>query len=128
MPKKSTKNNLEPSFDDGVYLDFWSVVHFLSGVILGLIFILFNLDLRSALLASFGLAALYELWEIFMKLSEDVPNVIMDIFLVVSGTYLPFTFLARLSSNTTTLTLIILMLVQLILVRFGWKSYLARKR
>lgn len=127
MPKKSTNHVFELSFSDGIYLDFWSVVHLLSGIILGLVFVLLNISLYSSLLLSLGLAALYEIWEIFMDLSEDVQNVITDILLVVSGTYLLIVFLPNFSHSVSISILVFLILIQAVLVWVGWKSYLERQ-
>ncbi len=86
------------SLSDGRYVDWWSLVHVGSGIVLGLIFIWIGFDFVYALLAIFVLNVLWEIVEptiYFLvnsalknnrtKFRETTANQIIDIIFDVIG-------------------------------------------
>lgn len=69
----------------GKYADLWSVVHFLSGFLLGVIFFTLDYTFLSALLISTILLLLWEVFEWIAKISEPSVNVAMDIVFGLAG-------------------------------------------
>ena len=125
--EKRAKRLIEPSFRHGIYLDYWSFVHVFSGLILGLLFIIFELNIVNALVFSFILAVLYKVFEVIVRISEDIQNVIMDIVLVTFGTYLAFAYFIELSSFKMISLVFVLTLVNIILTYTGRIKYIKNK-
>lgn len=69
----------------GKYADLWSVVHFLSGFLLGAIFFAVGYTFLSALLTSTVLLFLWEIFEWMVKISEPSINVMMDMVFGLAG-------------------------------------------
>lgn len=126
--EKRAKRIIELSFNHGIYFDFWSVGHIFSGLMIGLVLLFFNFSILDALFISFVLAVLYEVFEIMIKVQEDVQNIILDIILVVLGTYLSFVYFIDLSNSEKSFVFIIVSLLNLGLNLIGWKVILNKKR
>ena len=69
----------------GKYVDMWSVVHFLSGYNLYLLFNTLGFDLLYSAVFSVILLLLWEIFEWSVKIIEASPNVIMDILIGFLG-------------------------------------------
>ena len=70
---------------EGKYLDLWSLPHFLVGIILGHIFIYFNLSLTIALIATLVIKTVWEVYEHKYVTIEAVPNKILDVIIGLIG-------------------------------------------
>ncbi len=62
-------------------IDFWSVPHFLSGVVTGLSASAFSWQPLAVFFATLGLAILWEFFEKSVKVGEDMKNVASDILM-----------------------------------------------
>jgi len=113
----------------GRYLDYWSIVHFLTGVILGAIASIATFPAVLAISIIAVLATLYEGLEILSKVAEDVENVISDIIAVTLGGALAIWLfdLFAASAQTKSLTLGLAMAVNIVLIHLGWRHYLLKK-
>ena len=69
----------------GKYLDLWSLVHFLSGFVLGGLFYWLGFDLMWAFIYSTLLLILWEVFEFFIKIIEPSVNVTLDILVGIIG-------------------------------------------
>jgi hypothetical protein len=69
----------------GTSLDTWSIVHFLSGFLLAGAFHGIGRDFSEALVLSFLLLLLWELFEWRIRVVEPSVNVVMDIVIGVLG-------------------------------------------
>lgn len=69
----------------GKYVDMWSVVHFLSGYNLYLLFNILGFDLLYSAIFSVILLLLWEVFEWSVKIIEASPNVVMDILIGFLG-------------------------------------------
>ena len=72
----------------GKYTDLWSVVHFLSGFLLGVTFFALDYTFLSALLTSTILLLLWEVFEWITKISEPSINVTMDMVFGLAGFFM----------------------------------------
>ncbi len=72
----------------GKYLDLWSVVHFLSGFVLGGFFYWLGAGFLSALIYSTALLILWEVFEFFIKIIEPSANVVVDVLVGLGGFFL----------------------------------------
>ena len=64
---------------EGKWLDLWSVVHFLSGISLGLGISFFKFGTVSSVIIVFLLLVAYEMWEAMVKIEETPQNRVMDV-------------------------------------------------
>ena len=76
-------------------IDFWSVPHFLSGVVAALFAILFSIPLQPVFFAVLALAILWEFLEMRFQLREASWNVASDIVLPLIAFPLTAAFVLR---------------------------------
>jgi hypothetical protein len=77
---------------EGKWLDLWSVVHFLSGVSVGLTFYLLPLGMLSSVIIALLAFTAYEMWEAIVGIEEMPTNRFMDV-VVGMASFLPGYFL-----------------------------------
>jgi len=115
-------------WEDGQFFDFWSFVHILSGIILGLGVLLFKLPTGWSMLAIAVGLTLYEFLEFLGRVAEVWANIITDIVIGSLGAAGVIFFLQRIVSyHSLFLILIVCILVNLALLYWGWQSFLKRK-
>ena len=106
---------------EGKWMDLWSVVHFLSGVSLGLGVYFFKFGIQSSFVIVFLLLVAYEMWEAMVKIEETPQNRFMDV--VVGMTSFSPTFLYLAPEFTRAHLVLIFGLVltgNTVLATFGW--------
>lgn len=69
----------------GRYVDLWSLVHFLSGVLLALGFYGLGFGFMAALMFSLILLIAWEVFEWAIRIIEPTPNVLIDIVIGALG-------------------------------------------
>ena len=69
----------------GRYVDLWSVVHFLSGLLIGTGLYWLGLSFLWACAAAFTLVLLWEVYEWVLGIVEVTPNVLLDIVIGIVG-------------------------------------------
>jgi len=67
------------------FLDLWSVIHFVCGLVLGSIAILFIGSFGLAFLVVFVVMTVWELYEFKTGIIEEVPNKILDVVVGLIG-------------------------------------------
>jgi hypothetical protein len=68
----------------GKYVDMWSLIHFLSGIMISGIAFLF-LQPFSSFVFVFVVAVLWEVFEAMVGIGEDIANYVTDIVIAVVG-------------------------------------------
>lgn len=72
----------------GKFIDLWSLVHFLSGYLLGDLFYLLGSSFVWSLVFSLMIIVIWELFELAAKIIEPSLNVIFDILIGLAGFFL----------------------------------------
>lgn len=67
------------------YIDFWSFVHFLTGVLFGYVHFIFNLPLLRVFLLAVVLFILWEVFELIKGIRETKKNRVIDIMIGIIG-------------------------------------------
>lgn len=120
---------VERSWNHGRFLDFWSFVHLLTGALLGLIAWSLASPLAETFLFVTGVATLYEVVEIVLKVSEDAENVLSDIILTATGGAAAWCFVTylHLSPIDVAGTFAAIALLDVVLFLRGWSHYLQKR-
>ena len=108
---------------EGKWLDLWSVVHFLTGISVGLGFAFLRFDpLAASLLALVSLIA-YEMWEHIVGIDETPTNRFMDVVVGMTS-FLPTFFLAApsLSRGVLVFAFLGVLAIDIQLSVFGWRA------
>ncbi|MBI3573637.1 hypothetical protein HY090_01145 [Candidatus Kaiserbacteria bacterium] len=125
--ERESRRMINVGWAHGRYLDFWSIIHFLTGVILGAGALLLNVPLLPLLIGIFLIASVYEMGEVLAGIAEDLENVIIDILIAVLGAFLTIHYLNGISKVLIAYLLIGALIGNLFLMRTGWHAYLKRK-
>lgn len=108
---------------EGEWLDLWSVVHFLSGVSIGLGLFFLHFGAVPAIVTTFTALVAYEMWEALAKIEETRANRTMDVVVGMSSFLLSFFIFAPQTSKdhfTSTFSAVLLLTVGL--SAFGWRA------
>lgn len=127
----SLRDKLRPiswSWREGRYFDFWSISHFFSGVLLGLIGYLSPLSFSDVFLFMLVFLIVYEMWEGMVRIGEAIENRVTDVVLgalgFVGAYRLSEMYLARtevfISAAFVAVALVLLVVV-------GWRSYVRHR-
>ena len=99
LPEKintALKADLLVSSKKTFYISWWSLIHFLNGIIFGYFYLYFKYDLKHYLLNLLILHILWESWQILIGMSKpynltgpnNIVDIIVDTLLFMSGAYL----------------------------------------
>ena len=108
---------------EGEWLDLWSVVHFLSGMSVGLGLYYLGIGPLAAVALAFVSFIAYELWERVVEMQETFTNGVMDV-VVGMASFLPtFFWLAPLPGRSE-LALVFagVFIVNVLLSVLGWRA------
>jgi hypothetical protein len=64
---------------EGKYIDLWNIPHFLMSLLLGFIFIYFNLTISASVILIIILKTFWEIYEHIYVTKEVIPNKIFDV-------------------------------------------------
>lgn len=108
---------------EGKWLDLWSVVHVLSGLLLGFFFYYLHIHVILGLLLAVFLLVAYELFEKFVEIYEAPTNRFMDIVVGIAG-YIPAFFLISplLTKKYLVLTFVCMLIVNSVMSIIGWRA------
>jgi hypothetical protein len=108
---------------EGKWIDLWSVVHFLSGVSLGLGTYFFKFGIQSSFIIVFLLLVAYEMWEAIVQIEETPQNRFMDV-VVGMGSFSPtFLYLApEFTHSHLILVFGLITTLNTVLATFGWRE------
>jgi hypothetical protein len=108
----------------GRYLDAWSFVHLISGLLSGIAVTAFGLPLWLGLLIILVAALLYEGLEMALGIIENIGNVIADIVLAVLGTAVAYWLFGSWDFRALAIAFAIFAALNLTLVSLGWRHHL----
>ena len=108
----------------GRYLDPWSIVHTLSGLMTGIALTGFKLPLWLGILTILVVALLYEVLEMALGIIENVENVIADIILAILGVRAAYWLVGGWDVKVLALAFSIIATLNLGLVYLGWRNHL----
>ena len=78
--ERPARVNFLLDYGHGRFVDAWTLVHIASGLTIGTIGVLFAIDYTQLLVSTLILLFLYELFEAWVGVVEDVENALSDIF------------------------------------------------
>jgi uncharacterized membrane protein YjjP (DUF1212 family) len=106
------------------FIDFWSVPHFMAGVVSALVAVVFVLSPVPMFFATFVLAILWELFEARFKLGEVLWNVGSDIVLPLIAFLIIYIFASRpeLSAEHRVLLLVIASSIYVYTNAISWQA------
>jgi len=108
---------------EGRLIDFWSFVHFLSGILLAIILMThLHLSFLWSIISTFFLLILWEMFELIMGIGEHLSNRVSDVAVGCIGFLCTFYFLPM----TDNRLLILIVLVMFLLDILGMRAYIAR--
>ena len=93
--KKFLRTDLIGSHTGTFYISIWSVIHFLSGVFIGLFYFFMGWNVQMYMLNMFVLHTIWECWQILIGMSNpyrmtgtgNLVDTIVDTLLFMSGAY-----------------------------------------
>lgn len=122
------KDIFHTSWSHGEYLDYWSFVHLLSGIILGIFATIVSTQYFLSFVFIVILLIFYEWLEILVKVSEGFKNILLDIVVGGLGSALAIFLLPLIFSPKNILGVLSLSIIlNLMLVYSGWNNFLHRK-
>src|SRR5665213_2995806 len=83
---------------EGKWLDLWSVVHFLSGISLGLGVYFLRLGTISSIIIVLLVLIAYEMWEAIVKIEETPQNRFSDVVVGMTSFLIIFLYIAPMLS------------------------------
>ena len=108
---------------EGVWIDLWSVVHILSGTVVGFCLYLFHFDaVVSAVLALVAFTG-YELWEAMEQIEEFLTNRFSDVVCGMAGYLFVMYILAPYVSRVLFfVSFAVLFVVDIVMSTYGWRA------
>lgn len=125
--KASSKRDL---WREGEYIDLWSLVHLLSGVVAGFVPIITSLSFGTGLVIFFILTILWEVFEYLLGIIESTKNSIVDIIIGnigFAGTSLVVSFGYN-DADFIETSLVAAVVALIILSLRGWHAFWMRSR
>lgn len=114
------------TFGHGRYLDAWSLLHVATGAVLGFTGLLLGLSWWTGLSLILVGLFLYEVFEAYMGIAEDVENALADVLcgaLGAGGVYLYENIVRPVAFPLWAISLA----TALLILFLGWRSYLRRR-
>ena len=105
---------------EGKWLDLWSVVHFLTGMSLGLGATIFKFGSVESIIIVFLLLVSYEMWEAMVHIVETPQNRFMDVVVGMTSFVPTFFFVPMMPQTVFILTFGLIFTVNVVLATFGW--------
>lgn len=99
--------------------DMWSVIHFLTGTMIGSLFSFFDFSLIHSTFYVFFLLFLWEIYELIKKTGESYRNSISDIIVGMLGFFFSYSLLLNHSLNDKVLMSFLLLFLNTIMVVWG---------
>lgn len=119
LPNKYDRTDL---WREGKWLDLWSVVHFMSGISVGLGFYFLHFGAFASTALALVCLIAYEMWEVIVKIEEMPTNRFMD---VVTGmtSFLPAFFILapRLTFDDLIEAFVLVLAITILLSIIGWR-------
>jgi uncharacterized protein YacL len=108
---------------EGAWLDLWSVVHVLSGLLLGFFFYYLDIHAIFGVLLAVLVLTVYELFEMFVEIYEAPTNRFMDVVVGIVGYLLAFFLISPLlAKEYLVLTFVCMFIVNSVMSIIGWRA------
>lgn len=107
---------------EGEYLDLWSVPHFLSGLVLGLVLHLTAMPLRDSLIVAFLILVMYEMWEDIAQIEETRWNKALDIVVGMVSCTGALLYAPAFTPQAVIAILVVVGVLDAVLSFFGWQA------
>ncbi len=108
---------------EGEWLDLWSVVHLLTGFLVGLGFYFLHFKGFSAIALAFVVLVAYEMWEALVKIEETPINRMMDVVVGMCSFLPAFLYLGPILLTSQLLFIFTLvLLINVGLSTAGWRA------
>lgn len=110
---------------EGAFIDLWSIPHFITGAIIALIAVIFQVSFLTGFFVIMLISVAWELYEILANIYEIGTNSVFDIVISLVA-YSIFFYLPKffgVSEKMTVLLLIIISLALLVAAVIGWIAY-----
>lgn len=108
----------------GKYIDMWSLVHFLSGFLLGGLFYWLGTNLVLTVVFSIGILILWEFFEFATGIIEPSPNVIFDIVTGLGGLLISISLYYWLNFSFNLSFFVTVLIVTSVLAVWGFTDFL----
>ena len=115
-------------WEEGKYLDMWSVSHFLSGLLIASVLFLLGIAFVPALVIATVLFVLYELFEVVVHIEESFTNRFMDVVVDVVGFLFATYFFVIIEKPPSIPLLFVLLLALIFLEVWGFTAWKKRMR
>lgn len=94
--KKFLSTDLIGSSKDTFYISIWSIVHFLSGIFVGLFYFFMKWNVQTYMLNMFALHTIWECWQILIGMSNpytltgrgNLVDILIDTLVFMLGAYI----------------------------------------
>jgi hypothetical protein len=127
---KTVGKNQDDGWQEGEYVDRWSFVHLLVGIIWGFIDLLLDLPFLLSLALLIVVAVLWEYFELKVGIAEKKKNSAIDVLAAILG-FVGIYFIAIIFEFERSLdvTLLIAAFAALLIASsaFGWRAYFRRR-
>lgn len=114
------------SWSDARLLDLWAIVHFVSGVFYGPLFLLLRVSFWPGLIIVTAAAVAFEFGEYLWGVSENLENIVIDIVLAQIGYAVYVRLFSGREKTFHWKVMIILAIVNLTLTYLGYLNYRQR--
>lgn len=107
---------------EGKYLDLWSVPHFLSGIVLGLIMHFLNYQAVPTFIIAFLILVAYEMFEVIVKIEETRMNRVLDVVVGMVSFTPTFLFAPMFLEMQNIIALVSVAILDAAISWFGWDA------
>jgi hypothetical protein len=96
--KRVLNRDILGSTEKTFYISGWSIIHFISGILFGYLYLYFKYDIRSYALNMLILHTLWEVWQILIGMSKphkltgknNIIDTLVDTLLFMGGAWITF--------------------------------------
>jgi hypothetical protein len=124
--ERTARKNVLLKFGHGKYADFWLFLHIATGAWLGSCALFLNLPYGPALSLTILGMFLYEWWEAYVRIGEDVENAVFDVIGGALGFIAAFSYLKESTAVYLVTAIIALSALCLMILWIGWNVYLKK--
>lgn len=115
-------------WQEGKYLDWWSLTHILAGGVLAGLSIFIGLGFWMGLLIAFLILLSWEFYEVFRSIEESFKNRVMDMIIGIAGFLIAYPLFLEMVSSSRIIIFVIIFTIFLFLELWGFIAYKKRNR
>lgn len=130
--RKKDEKKEKDFWGEGDYLDGWSIIHLLTGLLIGMLINLLDVSSSTFLKILPLILLLLILWEIieylFLDVEETIPNIILDVILGLIGALIGFYMDVVISRYVKTILFVLLLILYIILHIWALWDHFKKKK